>query len=156
MAYLAECAGPCDGWDGSGKRWFKIWEAGYVARGFPGSGYEDTMLYPVATPVAWGLDHLINRGANVTIPETLRPGHYLLRYEIINLERRTEFYPQCLQLEVSGDGKDAPGDEYMVQFPGAYSMDDPGLAIGGKVRGREGQTTFVSGHTLLKPGDPWG
>lgn len=148
MAYLADCEGPCDEWDGSGKRWFKIWEAGYVARGFPGSGYENSMLYPIATPVSWGLDHLINRGANVTIPETLKPGHYLLRYEIINLERRTEFYPQCLQLAVDGSGVDVPAEEYLVQFPGAYDMGEPGLAIGGKVRGPEGQTTFVSIHLI--------
>lgn len=132
LAYMADCHGPCDEWDGSGKRWFKIFEAGYVATGWPGSGYDgDGGLYPISSRVAWGHSHLIRRGVNVTIPGTLKPGNYLLRYEVMNLERRTEFYPECLQLEVGGDGEEAPGEEYLVGFPGAYSLSDPGLAVGG-------------------------
>ncbi|KAI1480355.1 hypothetical protein F4774DRAFT_378138 [Daldinia eschscholtzii] len=29
MIYMADCGGPCNKWDGLGKRWFKIWESGY-------------------------------------------------------------------------------------------------------------------------------
>ncbi len=143
LAYMADCGGPCDRWDGSGKRWFKVWEAGYVSTGWPGSGYDGGM-YPIDARVAWGHSHLIRRGVNVTVPGALKPGNYLLRYEVINLERRTEFYPDCIQLEVSGDGTGVPSDEYLVAFPGAYRLDDPGLAVGGIIYRKEGSEILVS------------
>ncbi|KAK7745687.1 hypothetical protein SLS62_009653 [Diatrype stigma] len=154
LAYMADCQGPCDQWDGSGKRWFKIWEAGYVATGWPGSGYDGgdgELLYPIASRVAWGHSHLIRRGVNVTIPATLRSGRYLLRYEVINLERRTEFYPECVQLDVEGDGEEAPSEDYLVAFPGAYTLNDPGLAVGGIIYQNKREASEIFNYTMPGP-----
>jgi lytic cellulose monooxygenase (C1-hydroxylating) len=61
---------------------------------------------------------------------------YLLRAEMIGLHeadvsyeknpiRGAQFYPDCVQLEVTGDGTvELPKG---VSFPGAYSYDDPGV-----------------------------
>ena len=61
---------------------------------------------------------------------------YLLRGELIALHegdaafdknpiRGAQFYPNCVQLEVLGDGKvELPQG---VGFPGAYSFEDPGI-----------------------------
>jgi lytic cellulose monooxygenase (C1-hydroxylating) len=39
--------------------------------------------------------------------------------------RGAQFYPNCVQLEVTGDGTvELPAG---VSFPGAYSYDDPGV-----------------------------
>lgn len=61
---------------------------------------------------------------------------YLLRAEMIGLHeaevsyqknpiRGAQFYPNCIQLEVQGDGEvELPEG---VSFPGAYKWDDPGV-----------------------------
>lgn len=69
--------------------------------------------------------------ATVTIPPTLAPGNYLLRHEIIALQRvaiyTAEFYPNCAQLRVSGSQNGAPTPDELVAFPGAYHDTDPGV-----------------------------
>lgn len=61
---------------------------------------------------------------------------YLIRAEMIGLHeadvsyelnsrRGAQFYPDCVQIEVTGDGTvELPTG---VDFPGAYSYDDPGV-----------------------------
>lgn len=73
---------------------------------------------------------------NVRIPAELAPGPYLLRAELIALHegdarfdenpiRGAQFYPNCVQLMVGGNGTvELPEG---VSFPGAYSFDDPGV-----------------------------
>lgn len=42
-----------------------------------------------------------------------------------NPMRGTQFYPDCVQIEVTGDGTvELPEG---VTFPGAYNYDDPGI-----------------------------
>ncbi|KAK5651313.1 hypothetical protein OQA88_12609 [Cercophora sp. LCS_1] len=73
---------------------------------------------------------------NVRIPAGLKAGHYLLRAELIALHegdaafdknpiRGAQFYPNCVQLEVEGDGTVALPQG--VSFPGAYKVNDPGI-----------------------------
>ena len=73
---------------------------------------------------------------NVRVPEGLKAGRYLIRAEMIGLHeadvsfaqnafRGAQFYPDCVQIEVEGDG-DVELPEG-VSFPGAYSYDDPGV-----------------------------
>lgn len=78
---------------------------------------------------------------NVRIPAGLRAGYYLLRAELIALHegdasyaenpiRGAQFYPNCVQLEVVGNGTVAlpsTAAEGAVSFPGAYSYSDPGV-----------------------------
>ncbi|KAI1386966.1 lytic polysaccharide monooxygenase [Hypoxylon trugodes] len=135
LVYMADCQGPCDQWDGTGKRWFKIWEAGYEPKGWPYSYHYGTDM-PISAKDRWWQDYAIEGGYasfNATIPATLKPGYYLIRHEVINLEASMQFYPECAQLEVTGDGKDFPSDDYLVSFPGAYSPDDPGLKVAGEL-----------------------
>lgn len=95
-------------------KWFKIAEEGLRA-GY-GMGEEDEWFQN---------DLWENRRTDrwsVKVPAELKPGRYMIRHEIINLELSpAQFYPNCAQLEVSGLGTSEPGEEYLVQFPGAYS-----------------------------------
>jgi len=76
--------------------------------------------------------------SNTTYSKTARLTRtsYLLRAELIGLHegdaaydknpiRGAQFYPNCVQLEVQGDGKvELPAG---VGFPGAYKFEDPGI-----------------------------
>lgn len=71
-----------------------------------------------------------NDGVDYTIPSCLKPGHYLVRHEIIALHAAyqypgAQFYPGCHQLKVVGAGSTVPTD--LVGFPGAYSSNDSGI-----------------------------
>jgi cellulase len=105
----------------------KIWHEGkYSAPPFPQVGKWST-----TSNIAKNFGHM-----NVRIPEGLKAGHYLIRAEMIGLhegdvsykanpKRGAQFYPDCVQIEVIGDG----GVELPegVSFPGAYSYEDPGV-----------------------------
>jgi cellulase len=72
----------------------------------------------------------------VRTPAGLKPGHYLIRAEMIGLHeadasyeknpmRGAQFYPNCVQIEVAGNGTvELPSG---VSFPGAYKYSDPGV-----------------------------
>ncbi|KAK4243157.1 glycoside hydrolase [Corynascus novoguineensis] len=134
IAYMADCNGPCDKFDAEGKevdQWGSRTDVGS----------------------AWGWDQytLTRTGWGVRIPKNLKPGNYLIRHEIIMIELMPpQFYPECAQLTVIGDGDKVPGEEYLVAFPGAYSMDEPGLAISGDLYSQRGHFTF--NYTI--PGPP--
>ena len=65
-----------------------------------------------------------------TIPKTLRPGKYLVRHEIISLHsaNRPQSYPECAHLDIKGNGRAFPSEEYLVKIPGVWSMDRKFLA----------------------------
>jgi hypothetical protein len=121
LVYMAACNGPCDQFEPEGKKvWFKIYETGLKNGG--------EVVFGSKTDVAssWGWDQIrfANEGWSVTIPKNIKPGNYLIRHEIIMIELMPpQFYPECAHLTVSGDGDKVPGDEHLVSFPGAYSMD---------------------------------
>jgi cellulase len=70
------------------------------------------------------------------IYQTLTENSYLIRAEMVGLHegdvswlkspsRGAQFYPDCVQVEVTGNGTvELPAG---VSFPGAYSYDDPGV-----------------------------
>ncbi|KAJ2671493.1 hypothetical protein GGI25_005482 [Coemansia spiralis] len=100
--------------NGSGNVWFKIYENGW-----------DT------TNKEWATDKLIdNKGVlQVTIPNDIEAGEYLLRTEIIALHNArvlggAQFFPNCVQLTVTGGGNSSPAG---VALPGAYKATDPGI-----------------------------
>ncbi|KAK4224913.1 family 61 putative glycoside hydrolase, partial [Podospora fimiseda] len=106
----------------------KIWEKGLYEYG--------------ATPFAsgkWATTSDIkakNGHMNFRIPADLKAGFYLIRAEMVGLHeadarfdtvpwRGAQFYPNCVQIEVVGDGRvELPSG---VSFPGAYKYDDPGV-----------------------------
>jgi len=133
MTYMT----PCDNNDCSSFKpskdtnWFKIDERGYesaphkqanLASG--GTWYQATANSPTNAPLS------------VTIPKDLASGEYLLRHEILALQAALEpaigpeFYPNCVQLKVSGGGsKKASAISATANFPGTYKKSDAGITI---------------------------
>ena len=117
LAYLARCPGDsCANWDGKGAVWFKIAQVGLVP--------EAVDMCKGWSWVQADMDNPYNGrpdGWEVQIPRNLKKGAYLIRHEIIMLAANpAQFYPNCAQLMVSGDGDRLPKEEELVSFPGAY------------------------------------
>ncbi|KAL5480820.1 hypothetical protein ACEPAI_9760 [Sanghuangporus weigelae] len=99
--------------------WFKVAEAGKTADG------------------KWAATDLLyadNSIAYFTIPASLKPGQYVVRHEIIALHSAfnypgAQFYPSCIQFEVTGSGSATPPSSYLVSFPGAYTPGTPGIVF---------------------------
>lgn len=109
VVYMAACPDEgCEGVDVNAPIWFKIWEAGLVSGNWT-EGY-------------WAVRD-VHEGANLDVPTpaSLKPGKYLMRHEMINLQAGpVQFFPNCIQLDVSGEGNSLPAVEELVSFPGAY------------------------------------
>ncbi|KAH8663003.1 glycosyl hydrolase family 61-domain-containing protein [Tricladium varicosporioides] len=117
-------------WDGAGEVWFKIYEQGplpYIA-----SSLDAT--WPSSRKTSLTL----------TIPPTLPAGQYLLRPEHLALHNapydlatktfipNPQFYMVCIQLQVNNSEEQGTGDPSpLVEFPGAYHMDDEGVKAAG-------------------------
>ncbi|KAF2430156.1 hypothetical protein EJ08DRAFT_649946 [Tothia fuscella] len=79
-----------------------------------------------------GSDVLIANGLTwpVTIPTSVAPGNYILRHEILalhegNRQGGTQFYPQCINIVVTGSGINAlAGGTPATQL---YKANDPGV-----------------------------
>ncbi|KAI1789129.1 glycoside hydrolase [Ganoderma leucocontextum] len=116
MTYMASCGpGSCLDFDSSSAKWFKIQESGLRADG------------------TWAMKDLYDGlPANVSLPQNIAPGEYLIRHEILALHTAqsiggAEFYPSCAQVKVGGARTGVPNST--VPFPGAYSDTDPGILI---------------------------
>lgn len=138
VAYLAACNGPCDAFEPEGKKvWFKIYENGLVPE-------QDRVGMAISAVTTWSQHKIITQdGAwDLTIPRSLKPGNYLVRHEIIMIGSSdpVQMYPHCAQLTVTGSGDKLPpaGSHYLVAFPGAYSEEDPGIAIAERIYYRDG------------------
>ncbi|EED77842.1 predicted protein, partial [Postia placenta Mad-698-R] len=120
LTYLTACGNiSCVGFNTSGARWFMIAQAGKNADG-----------------VGWVQQDISARGSNfnVTLPDNLAPGGYLLRNEIIGLQNAmtpggAEFFPSCTQLRVIGNATGVPPTNDTVLLPGAYSATDPSILV---------------------------
>ncbi|KAL5536062.1 hypothetical protein ACEPAF_4167 [Sanghuangporus sanghuang] len=101
---------------GSDASWFKIDEMGLASN----------------NPDYWA-NQVLNDNCGhwtFTVP-SVASGNYLLRAETIALHAAAssggaQFYMSCFQLNVGGSGSASPDT---VNFPGAYSADDPGILI---------------------------
>lgn len=65
-----------------------------------------------------------------TIPKAVPSGKYLVRIEHLGVHNAAnhggaQFFVACGQVEVTGGGSGNPRP--LVEFPGAYSADDPGI-----------------------------
>ncbi|KAI5118830.1 hypothetical protein M0805_009408 [Coniferiporia weirii] len=97
--------------------WFKVAEAGKTSDGL------------------WAATDILTENDSIytfTIPASLKPGQYIVRHEIIALQSAyiypgAQFYPSCIQLEVTGSGTAFPTS--FVSFPGAYTPTTPGIAF---------------------------
>lgn len=122
LDYLAACAGnDCTTVDKTTLKFFKIDGVGLI---------DDTTI-----PGTWASDQLIenNSSWSVTIPESLAPGGYVLRHEIIALHSAEQAdgaqnYPQCVNLWVSGTGTTTPADSDTTLGTALYSENGPGIS----------------------------
>lgn len=134
LTYMASCGNTtCDKFDPINAKWFKIKQEGRKSNG------------------DWQQVDLFNGGvSNASIPDTLAPGNYMVRHEIIALHLATsfggaEFYEGCIQLRVGGDQTGAPQPSDFVSLPGAYSDNDPGIFD---------PNAFDAGSPYVFPGPP--
>jgi len=117
MTYLAACSGDCsDVSDPTTLEWFKINEAGLYSDG------------------TWASDKLIadDNTWTLSLPSSIKAGNYVMRHELLALHSASsvggaQFYMQCTNLKITGDGTELPTET--VKFPGAYSATDPGIEI---------------------------
>jgi len=134
MWYMTPCGStPCSQYNSSSAKWFKINQIGT----FPNGTWVQAAVQS-GTP------------ANVTLPDNIAPGEYILRHEIIALHLATslggaEFYPSCTQLTITGSGTAVPSENELVTLPGAYSDYDPGIYD---------PDVFNSGAPYTFPGPP--
>ncbi|KZL70027.1 glycoside hydrolase family 61 protein [Colletotrichum tofieldiae] len=115
MTYLADCGGKCSNFDGSkGNVWVKIDQSGYDAN----------------EAIPWASKRLPEQNSTYTIklPSKIAPGEYILRHEILGLQRTNkdgnlaQFYPGCHQITVTGTGATKLPEG--IALPGAYKADD--------------------------------
>ncbi|PLB49832.1 hypothetical protein P170DRAFT_426699 [Aspergillus steynii IBT 23096] len=117
--YLAKCEGGCSTVDKTELKFFKI----------DGVGLVDNS----EVPGTWGDDQLIENDNSwlVQIPESIAPGEYVLRHELIALhgaqtEGGAQNYPQCFNLKVSGSGTDEPKGVAGTEL---YKADGAGIEV---------------------------
>jgi cellulase len=103
ITYLANCHGPCETVDKTTLEFFKIEEVGLITPEVP-----VRPGFPVALGY-WAADKLDddNNTWTVTIPPTIAPGNYVLRYERVALYNASgiddaQNYPNCINLEITG------------------------------------------------------
>lgn len=112
ITYMAECyKDDCEKSDVTTLDWFKIDEKGPDLNG------------------RWYQSHL-DEGVNVRIPPELRDGKYILRHEVIVLDKEPiKLYPSCAAIEVVDGVSEYPTKDYRVHIPGVYDRDDVGLQV---------------------------
>ncbi|KAJ4343417.1 hypothetical protein N0V95_006641 [Ascochyta clinopodiicola] len=115
--YIAPCNGDCTTLTPDSLRWSKISQGGVVTAGGTGTWVTDSLIANNFTSTA-------------TIPKNLKAGNYVIRHEIIALhgagsDNGAQFYPQCLNLKVTGSGSVAPSGG--VAGTSLYKRTDAGI-----------------------------
>ncbi|RYP70631.1 hypothetical protein DL771_005344 [Monosporascus sp. 5C6A] len=118
--YLADCGGDCSTVDKTTLKWFKIKELGQLELGAGGGQVGK-----------WADDLLLENGLTwtTTIPASIKPGNYVLRHELIALHEggnqgKTQMYPQCINLKITGSGTESPEGVVGTEL---YTPTDPGI-----------------------------
>ncbi|KAI1759781.1 lytic polysaccharide monooxygenase [Hypoxylon sp. FL1150] len=133
MHYLASCGEPgCKDVAKQDLRFFKIYERGLVKGGWADPGtwevqkWATTEIHKNAQPEGNGFVDTYT----VNIPANIKPGQYILRHEVMGLHRadkgEAEFYPQCINLQISGSGSQQPDGQSATRM---YSSEDPGVHV---------------------------
>lgn len=121
LTYVANCGDGCANVDKEMLEWVKVDEVGKNGEG------EWAAVQLIGTNNTW----------TTTVPETLAPGKYVFRHEIISLAG-TQHYPSCINIEITGDGTDEregvigtelyteddaanPVEEYVILGPKLYT-----------------------------------
>ena len=119
FTYLANCNGACETADKTALEFFKIDAVG--------------LINDATVPGTWASDQLIaNNNSWVSqIPTSIAPGNYVVRHEILALHSAgtaggAQFYPQCMNLQITGSGTAKPAGVAGEQL---YSTSAPGVLI---------------------------
>ncbi|KAI0007159.1 glycoside hydrolase [Xylariaceae sp. FL0662B] len=134
LHYLAPCGNAgCAKVDKTSLKFYKIYEKGLVKAGMADSPDWNTQKW--ATTEAHKKVYPEDQGFidefTVRIPEDTPSGPFVLRHELFGLHMadkgNAEFYPQCVNLEISGkEGGQIPNGVPATEF---YNSNDPGIAI---------------------------
>ncbi|SPO07319.1 related to cel1 protein precursor [Cephalotrichum gorgonifer] len=119
MVWLYDCQGaPFSACDGSAERWVKIDQLGLWGSQLNSENWGTAI---VLAQLAW----------TSIIPYNIRPGNYLIRHELLALhqENTPQFYPECAQIVISGDGDAYPPAELNFKIPAYASQSDPGVTV---------------------------
>ncbi|KAF2268223.1 glycoside hydrolase family 61 protein [Lojkania enalia] len=122
IAWMTDCKGDCRTFNTKDADWFKIGERGLLSGTIElGMWFQHEFGVWDGGPSLWP----------ETIPKSLKPGNYLVRHEIISLHsaHKPQFYPECVHVQVKGEGTGFPEQEYMAKIPGVYNMDMPEINI---------------------------
>lgn len=92
FTYVANCHGNCSDVEKETLEWVKIDEEAFDAE-----TREWANVKMISTNNTW----------TTTVPETLAPGNYVFRHEIIAIYGK-QHYPSCINIEITGDGTDEP------------------------------------------------
>ncbi|KAL9053289.1 MAG: hypothetical protein Q9162_004840 [Coniocarpon cinnabarinum] len=118
ITYLANCGGDCTTVDKTKLEFVKVDAVGLVTPGQTGT---------------WATDNLIaaNNSWTMTIPESIAPGNYVARHEIIALHSAgqadgAQNYPQCINMKITGSGSESPAGTLGEKL---YTPDEPGISI---------------------------
>jgi hypothetical protein len=116
MAFCGNKANDCATFDSSTADWFKIGQKGLLEGTIEeGTWFQKSFSRWDGSPSLW----------SETVPPGLKAGRYLVRHEIISLHsaNKPQFYPECVHVEVKGDGHSVPGKDHLVRIPGVWNMD---------------------------------
>lgn len=118
MVWMFKCAGAFSSCTGDGVGWFKIDQKGMTA--------------PPLSGTNWGTNDVLKTLKwTSTIPQTLAPGNYLIRHELLALHQANtpQFYAECAQLVVTGSGTASPSGSFLAKIPGYAPQSDPGIMV---------------------------
>jgi cellulase len=140
--YLALCPGSsCTGTNSKTLKWFKIAQTGLISGTTAKGSWANGLL-------------MANLKWSATIPSNLKAGAYLIRFETLALHQANtpQFYPECVQLIVTGGGSAYPTSDYLKSIPGAWGNNDPGVKIDIYGEAAKTQTTYLVPGPEIYPG----
>ncbi|KAL0936844.1 endo-1,4-beta-glucanase [Colletotrichum truncatum] len=125
LAYCGAGRGSCESADKTKLDFFAIDLVGLI------DPSKNATEYATARGI-WASDILIQNNASwiVQIPPKIAPGYYVLRHEIIALHfarypgQGPQHYPQCINIQVTGGGKDLPAGTPAMEL---YEAAEEGL-----------------------------
>jgi len=121
MVWLFKCPGDFgSACEGGGRGWFKIDQMGMWGQVLNSNNWATAI---VNKNLEW----------SSVVPKNLAPGNYLIRHELLSLHQKAkaQFYAECAQIVVSGEGTVAPPDDVLYSIPTYAPQSDPGIAVSG-------------------------
>ncbi|KAK4454742.1 glycoside hydrolase [Podospora aff. communis PSN243] len=118
MVWMFKCSGGFSSCDGEGRGWFKIDQMGMWGTVMRSNNWATAI---VNQKLEW----------SSVVPKNLAPGNYLVRHELLSLHQKAkaQFYPECAQVAVSGEGTEVPPEQFLYSIPTYAPQSDPGIAV---------------------------